>query len=322
MSVDIYHKAEALPDFWDTIADTPFLEKKHLQILEQANPCNQKYHMTGSSIFVTYRLKLDLFTYNKARLKIPCLILGVPLSVSCPGHNRSLNNEIMNYLDTLPGSKLILNTWTDKTFHGFTKGRTLSTAVLTNKWHNFNQYLDALRSPYRYRIRKAARHCRNFQIIQIRPKDFTRQLYDLYLNVYRNSAFKLEKLSPAFFKTFPAVIFQFNLNEKPVGFVQLYQAEHTLYFMFGGMDYKYVKKNDLYLNMLIEIIRYGINNGFHTIELGQTAEDIKHKLGAVPKEKMMLYSHSNKIINCIAGVLSPILVYRKKNQTFRVFKKT
>lgn len=321
-NITLYKSAAKLPDDWDEAADNPFMKKEILKILEACNPCGQMYYKLGKIVFVTFCLKINVLTYGFAKMTVPATILGVPASISCAGHNSSLNRDILAFLSGLPGLKLVLNTRKPLPGKGFLSGHTLPSAVLHNHWKTFDDYLGAMRSPYRYRIKKALNRGQEFTREQIDAPCFDKTLYDLYLNVYQRSSFKLEKLSMKFFQTFPGVIIKFGFKGKPVAFVQLYEDKNRLYFMFGGMAYQYVKSHDLYLNMLIEIVGYGIENGYQQIELGQTAQEIKQKLGAVCHDKYMMFTHSNKAVYFLGKLFRTTLVYRENFPQFHVFKRT
>jgi hypothetical protein len=72
--------------------------------------------------------------------------------------------------------------------------------------------------------------------------------------------------------------------------------------------------------MLLSIIRYGIEKGFKTIEMGQTAEDTKMKLGCKVYEKYLYANHSNGLINHFVHKGIGLLSYHQKDQSFNVFK--
>jgi hypothetical protein len=149
---------------------------------------------------------------------------------------------------------------------------------------------------------------------------FDNRLYGLYTAVYDKSEYKLEKLTIDFFREFPSTIIAFYLGTEPVAFVQLAENSGELVFLFGGMDYSLNSKHDLYTNMLLAIVKYGIDRGFKTIEMGQTAEDTKMKLGGRSYTKSMYVNHSNGLINTLVNKAIGFLSYKQKNLSFNVFK--
>ena len=110
-------------------------------------------------------------------------------------------------------------------------------------------------------------------------------------------------------------------------YCSLYQLEHCSIslcgeeiFEFVGVDYRYTGTFDTYHRILLEIVRYGIENGFKTIDFGQTADESKLKLGS---EYTMLYAylhHSNRFINRLNKKLAKYIEYKPITTDYRVFK--
>lgn len=72
--------------------------------------------------------------------------------------------------------------------------------------------------------------------------------------------------------------------------------------------------------MLYEIIRYGIENGFKSIDFGQTADDTKLKLGSRYHTLYAVLHHHNPIVNAVAKRIAKYIEYRPLTTQFRVFK--
>lgn len=328
MSFETYNSAKELPDCWDLLAGANmYLKRKHLEILESVNPCGQAYTMfygpEPDSLLVTYRLKLDIFTYSRISLKLPVVIAGIPCSVSSCGYVAGKNTaaQLFDYLRNLKGAKLVLNSGDVFDMVGFARGHTLPSCKLDIRWSSFEAYLLDMRSHYRYRLGKAIRKFSEIRQILLTDNSlFDDSLYRLYENVYNKSEFKLEKLPLDFFREFPSRIIAFYLEDRPVAFVQLAENGQELAFLFGGMDYSMNMGYDIYTNMLLAIVRYGIENGFKAVELGQTAEDTKQKLGGDPIIKYMYVNHSSRLINLLVKRGINILSYKPREFSFNVFK--
>lgn len=323
-----FSSAEQLPDCWDAIAgDNIFLRKRQLEILERTNPCGQTYTVfccpEPDSILVTYRLKLDIFTYSLISLKLPVVIAGIPCSVSECGYvaGKRTEAQLFEYLRNIKGPKLVLNSEDNFKAKGFSRGLTLPGCRMEIGWNSFEEYTSDMRSHYRYRINKAIRKFSGISQVTLRDNSlFDEKLYSLYTSVYDRSEYKLEKLSIDFFREFPAVIIAFYVGNKPVAFVQLLENSKELIFLFGGIDYSLNNKHDIYANMLLAIVKHGIQGGFAALELGQTAEDAKMKLGGKLLTKYMYINHSNKLINFLAQRAAELLSYSPKSLSFNVFK--
>lgn len=325
---ETFEDAEGLPVYWDDVAgENIFLKRYSLNMLHKTNPCGQAYHIFYSSvpdsIIVTYKLKLDIFTYNKFSFKLPVTIVGIPCSVSKCGYKigEETRHGVNEFLKNLQGFKLILNSDNLLTIDSFTAGATLPTCKLDICWNNFEHYLESFRSHYRYRINKAIKKWHGVKVIELEHSTlFDENLYRLYLQVYNKSVYKLEKLEMDFFKTFPAQIIKFTFEGKDLAFVQLLHNNDELIFLLGGFDYSSNLKYDIYVNVLLEIVKRGIKGNFNVIDMGQTAEETKMKLGCQQYPKGLYASHSGKLLNLLVAKSITALSYKQKELKFNIFK--
>ena len=324
--VEVLLHAADLPDQWNQAAGrNPYLRKEALRILEETNPCGQRYHLAGRSdncsIAVTYQHRLDLLTFGPGSLRIPATMIAIPCSVSHSGLRlRPGTRETMiRHLHGLPGMKLVLNT-SESSLAGFHGGATLPTCILDVAWPSFRDYVSAMRSHYRYRVLQARKRWKSVEASPIDICRFDPELHRLYLNVHNRSTAKLEQLRAGFFRAFPAEIVVFRAQGKPIAFVQMNQTGRETGFMFAGMDYSALKTYDTYLNLLLYIIERGIEAGSETIDLGQTTEEVKCKLGCRTVARNLHVSHDNRFGDRILKSLSGALGYKPKATEYRVFK--
>ncbi len=324
--VKVIHRAADLPETWDTCAgDRLFLHRNSLCALEEVNPCGQRYHIVGEkescSIAVTYQHRLNLFTYGRGSFNLPTTIVGIPCSVSDAGHRITpdTTQQMVSHLHEIKGAKLVLNA-PDPFWDGFKYGRTLPSCRLGISWDQFPGYLTSLRSHYRYRITQALSRGAIIEKSAVKHGVFGRELYQLYENVFNRSRYKLEKLSLDFFNRFPSEIVQFTVENQPIAFVQTVHNGKELIFLFAGMDYSSAKQYDTYLNILLYIIQKGIEEGCATISMGQTATEMKCKLGCEMEPRHMHIAHSNRIGNLILRSFSGLLDYNQQEHQYRVFK--
>ncbi|MFZ7101461.1 MAG: hypothetical protein ACOWWO_02240 [Peptococcaceae bacterium] len=328
MKWQVLTEAVHIPPEWDVLAGSNILlSRAFLVHLERENPCRQSYNLcyAGESlkgIYVDYRLKLDVFTYSFPGFKIPVRILGIPCSVAKQGYcvAAGWEQELIAHFHRKRGAKLILNSEQRLPLR---PGQTLPSCKLAVEWASFRQYLQGLRSHYRYRINKALQRRGDLQFKLKNPGSLDDSLYQYYEEVYANSSYKLEKLSWNFFKglPLPSVIIEAAVTGQKLGFVQLVRNDPELIFLFGGFNHSLNQHYDIYLNLLLEIIRYGIDNKFKVIELGQTAEETKLKLGGQLCGKYMFIHHSNPVINSLAQPLLKLLSYQVPAYDYHVFRK-
>jgi hypothetical protein len=318
----VYNKAEDIPISWDDIVkDNIFLKKGSLQLLEKLNPSHQSYHINEDKkiVFVAYKINLNLLTFTKTlSFKFPVNIIGIPMSVSRCGYTLgSKGNDLIEHLKSKRGFYIILNSIDHL---DLAKGLTFPTYKLKISWCSFNEYLDSMRSHYRYRLKKALVKFNSVKAEELLQRDFDERLYSLYEAVYINSKGKLEKMTIDFFRTYPSKIIRFTAEGEPIAFVQMVENQKELIFLFGGINYSLNQKYDLYINILLFVINYGIKNGFESIELGQTADEIKTKLGAVKNTKFMYIHHNNFLIRLLLNNFISRFSHLEYNVFHNVFK--
>lgn len=265
-----------------------------------------------------YRLRLNIFTFGRAELRLPFTIIGPPASVDRTGYYGSLDKLAESY-GGKKGNHLVLNLPAPYEGRGAC-ARTLSTAVLQNRFTDFNGYLAALRSPYRRRILLARKKMAGLSWAQIEPEAFDESLYRLYLQVLEKSDFPLETLGLGFFQNCPGAIYVLAESGRPLAFVLLEHRGDATDFLFGGMDYGARDDKDLYMNMLVKVVEEGIRHGSAEIHLGQTAEDSKRRLGAALVPRYMLYLSSSRILTALARFLLRRVEYRDNSKPCHVFR--
>ncbi len=323
--IRIFTKACELPYIWDNIfEDNHYMLKNQLVILEDCNPCNQRYIIVNNrSAFVIYKLKLNMFTFSKLKFNLSVNIMGVPCSVSKQGYVLDVKDisEIEQYIKKQKKNCIILNAEKDFSSPLFVKGETLPTCKLDILWDSFDDFKLRLRSHYRYRLVKALNKSKDVLIEKLQDNNlFTEKIYSLYENVFNKSEYKLEKLGIDFFKKSPCSIYVFYAKDKPIAFVQLANNEKELYFVFGGMDYSLNRKYDSYMNMIAFILRYGIENKYSSIDMGQTSEVTKMKFGCSQHKKYMHIYHPSTIIRFLIKLLSNRLSYKSPDIDLNLYK--
>lgn len=317
MEICCYSKAEDIPRLWDDIAShNYFLKRESLSVLEVSNPCEATYYIVNrESIFVTYRLSLNLLTYSKFKLERKITVIGVPLSVGCSGYILKNESHLHALLDRLNGFVLVLNT--PEPIPGLAYGKTLpDIRMITPKTEEL--YIHSLKSNYKKRILKIKNA--GFTIRDIDASDFSDTLYSRYEEVFNNSNFKLEKQSISYFRNYNAKIFSFEKGSNICGFIQTKIVNNTMYFILGGFDYKENKDSLLYLSMLYKVITEAIENKCESIILGQTAEEAKLRFGAETNTRYMNVYCKNKILLNVIKKIIKIFEYKENQQIYKVYK--
>lgn len=298
----------------------PF-NKETLKLLKEENLFHQEYYYikrnNDYAFFVLYKNKMNLLTFSKLKLNYNLNVIGYPLSLSNKGYITNNEEMLFDYIKTIKGAKLILNVEDKKTYKSYLRGHTLPTCIFKNDFKTFEDYLNSLRSSYRRRINNAIKACKNIEIEYNNDTD----IYNLYLQTYNKSNYKLEKIEKEFFNKIDAQKIIFKENNIKKGFVLIKEHDKKLTFMLCGMDYKY-DTTDLYYYMLLEIIKYAINNNIKLIDFGQTSEETKLKIGCTIEKRYFYANHSNKIMNFIVSKSKDLLEYKYENKTYKVFKES
>ncbi|MBU0936152.1 MAG: GNAT family N-acetyltransferase [Spirochaetes bacterium] len=318
-----YSLAAELPEQWDELAaENAFLTRSALALLEKFNPCGQKYYIDAGCrySFVTYRLRLDLFTYARGlALRLPVTILGLPVSVSSPGFSYTGTGGQAAFeqcLRSWPHFLVLLNATARLKLPA---AHTLSTYELAIHWDSFPAYLAALRSTYRRTALQTLAVFRTLECRWLQPQDFSETLYTLYLDVYKRSEAKLECLSIDFFRHAPARIAAFYAGGKPVAFLQLQNRQSRMQFVFGGFSAESAGLT-LYPGLLLFMVEQAINEGCSLLQLGQTADDAKSRTGAVERILYMHIWHPFPPLRWLFTLLLPVFSWKPGLFRHRVFR--
>ncbi len=319
-----------LPPEWNKLADNYFQQIKFLLHLEKFNPCHQRYYVCFAdtklvSAAIVYSLRLDIFTFMKIKSPLKMHIVGIPCSVSSSGifgYPEGVNSLKEHIYKVEKGLVLFLNLENKSENDSVASGQTLPTILFVNHFKNWNSYVSALRYPYRRRLNLINRENKYLQIEKKSCVEFSNEMYKQYLNVYDRSHGKLEKLNFEFFKNLPP---EFKLtvcfkNDEIIGWNIALEHQNIYYFVLGGIDYEQNRKYNTYLLLLTSIIKDGIEKYAKTIELGQTAEIPKMRLGGTPKSLYMEAHHSNSLINKLIKMGSRMLEYKRILENTNAFK--
>ena len=298
----------------------PFNEKL-ICLLKDENKFEQEYYYIENgkdyAFFILYKNKMNIFTFGKLKYFLNLKVIGYPCSLSNCGYITNNERFMFDYIKTISGAKLVLNVDSPILIEDMTVGETLPTCIFKNTFSSVDEYLTSLRSGYRRRINIAINNCQDIEIKEI--NDNSIDIYNLYLNTYNKSNYKLEKLEKGFFEKIEAKKLVFQKNNKPIGFVLIKQDNNKLIFMLCGMDYQY-DTTDLYYYMLFNIIKYAIDHNCEIIDFGQTSEETKMKFGALLEEKYFYAHHTNPILNYAVKLGKNILEYKYDFPEYRVFK--
>ncbi|MFA9391510.1 MAG: hypothetical protein ACERKD_16995 [Prolixibacteraceae bacterium] len=322
--------AGELPLEWNERTENYFQQSPFLSHTEKYNPCQQRYYgcfknnklLSGA---IVYSLHMDLLTFLRIKSPIKMHIVGIPCSVSSSGifgDGQAVEALKKYLLKHEKGFVLLLNLTERPDNTSCASGKTLPTIILKNTFSNWNEYTSALRSNYRRRLHQINSKNKNLRFEKMGCSNFTDEMYRLYLGVYQRSKDKLEKLTFDFFKQLPDE-FQLTIcfkNDSIIGWnITLHDADNY-YFFLGGINYQQNKTNQTYFGLLCNLIKDGIEKKAKTIDLGQTAEIAKMRMGGQPRLLYMEAHHHLRLVNGVIKQFSSLLEYKRKLENTKAMK--
>lgn len=202
---------------------------------------------------------------------------------------------------------------------GWSWRRHYPTVDLDIRWGTFEEYHDSFRTDYKSRITETLEAGREIKQYLLSPDRFTPKEHALYAKVAKR--YNSLVLPVSFFTEFPEenYILGLELNGSVEAWALLVPKNKYMYFLFGGFSEKLNSVYRLYNNLLLAIVRFSIENKYERVNLGQTAELSKMRVGGLPVERYQLVRHTNPLINLILQK-TDIFEYRKHYPTPNVFK--
>jgi predicted N-acyltransferase len=181
---------------------------------------------------------------------------------------------------------------------GFYRGESPPMNHFPARFSSFDEYRTALKAPYRSKI---VRSERKFSQQNLRVECITDghaildrlsdETFLMYRAVVDKSPIKLEVLSPGWFREMAS---QFDRESV---WTAVYDREHLLawayglsdgnvyHSLFGGVDYSRNAETDAYFNLMYHELDFALHSGVADIQLGQTADDFKGRLGATQSRR-------------------------------------
>lgn len=196
-------------------------------------------------------------------------------------------------------------------------------------WETFDDYLNDFSKKYRSRVRAAKK---KLQGIEKRELDldsinkYRHEMNKLYHNVVDNAAFNTFFLAENHFGKMKENldekfrIFGYFSESELVGFYTLLINNNDVDTYFLGYHKELQKEKQVYLNMLLDMVEFGITHQFERIIFGRTALEIKSTIGAEPTEIFGLIKHNNFMINPFMKILFPAISPKTEWVQRRPFK--
>ncbi len=182
--------------------------------------------------------------------------------------------------------------------------------ALSEDWETFDDYLNAFHAKARTRVKRAEK-----KIVDLELKNFNEEriiafkteIEGLYTQISESANFNLFKLDGDYFLKFKQhfpedfQLFGYFKTEKEqrklVAFFTTIRNGDELEAHFLGYDKSENQEHQLYLNVLFQIIRVGIESGARRVVFGRTASEIKSSVGAQAHHLKLYFRHRRTWIN-------------------------
>ncbi len=321
---------EELSSDWNNLADFYFQKKEFLSYLHKYNPCSQRYYelycnnklTAGTSVFT---IKFNILTFVNLPSPLKVQIIGLPVSVASPpviGDESEFGYFLEEIIKLESGLIFGINFPKDYIKDKVVNMRSLPTVILKLGSDNFSGYENSLRHDYRRRIHRIREKFEGVTPVITDCSVFSEEHYSLYQQIMKKTTTKVETLSYEAFRNLPANfrLTTYYIDNKMLCWHIVCRDEKLLFFYFGGMNYALRDKYQSYNNNLLGIVEDAFEMDFGTIDLGQTAEIAKTRLGGVLSDRRMFFYHKNPVVNGLIRLFRNVIAYTKTNELPHVFK--
>lgn len=179
-------------------------------------------------------------------------------------------------------------------------------------WKGLNDYVSDLNKKYKHRYKVARKKAGLIVKKELTLDDIelnSTRLYELYKTVSDNAKINTFILPRGHFCALKREmgeqfkVFGYYLDKNLIGFYTLVLNNNSLETYFLGYDEAHQYSNQMYLNMLYDMLEFAIENKFSSIVYARTAMEIKSSIGSKPIKMEVYIKHTNKLMN---AALKPI----------------
>jgi predicted N-acyltransferase len=196
--------------------------------------------------------------------------------------------------------------------NGYTEFEIQPNMILKLPYSSFDEYLAAMSTKYRTRVKRAIKKLDGIQKVELSEADVERELstiYSLYRDIAKNAGFNMVDLNETYLLGLKQRmvnqfrVFAYYHQDRLVAFYSTIQNHQELEAHFLGFDKALNHDYQLYLNILYDIVRIGIDSRCEEIVFARTALEIKSSVGATAHELWCYLRHQNPIANKFAGTI-------------------
>ena len=200
-------------------------------------------------------------------------------------------------------------------FHAFTFNPNMF-LNLRPEWGSFEEYLAAMTSKARTRIKKAIKEANSLEVRELNERQveiLLPEIFQLFNNVAERVAFNMVQLKPGYFLELKQELgdkFKIYGYFDPAVEGGKLIAFHTAFVKgkeydahFLGFEPAYNHSHKLYLNVLLNLVKQGIDLKSERIIFSRTAMEIKSSVGAEPENLYGYIRACSSLVNWFLGRL-------------------
>jgi len=200
---------------------------------------------------------------------------------------------------------------------------------LRPEWKTTDDYVAAMKSKYRVRMRSARKKAANIEkrvLSANEVKSYEADISRLYRYVSDQAGFNLFVLKDKYFYHLKdqlgdqMKVTGYFLNDRMVGFYTSIQTHDALDAHFLGYDNEYNGSCQLYLNMLYDLVEEGIALGVDHVDMSRTALEIKSSVGAEPTDLHLYLKLNSKALSKYTPKLLDFLTPKEEWKARNPFK--
>lgn len=184
--------------------------------------------------------------------------------------------------------------------------------VLELPFLTFEDYLGAMSTKYRTRAKRAFKKAAGIEKRELTVGEIQQELpriYALYREIANNAGFNMVDLNEQYLLALKRDmpdhfrLLGYYQDGRLVAFFTTLVNGRELEAHFLGYDKAHNHDRQLYLNILYDIVRIGIETGCRDIVFARTALEIKSSVGALPHDLYCYLRHRNPLVNRFTSTL-------------------
>lgn len=165
-------------------------------------------------------------------------------------------------------------------------------------WTTFSDYLDAMKTKYRTRAKRAltlSAHCEQCACTDWPDDDWLTWAAELLGKTLADKVVALPEDLRSLLATFKRVygsdfhVLGYRSHGAWVGFITALRDGDTLYALHMGFEPDFAREAQFYQRSMMDVVALGISLGVARVNMGRTATEIKSTLGAQPVENSYVF---------------------------------